>query len=82
MLFHFLILKPQGRPRVFLPQFIVSQHIVVYLQILKALTAQQMKSFIEGLLSKCDQICRRLRIRSHLLKKSLMENFIFCAVIP
>ena len=30
--------------------------------------------------SKCDQIHRKLRIWSHLLKKSLMENFISCAV--
>ena len=31
--------------------------------------------------SKCDQIRRKLRIWSHLLKKSLMENFIFvCGV--
>ena len=30
--------------------------------------------------SKCDQICRNLQIWSHLLKKSLMENFIFCVV--
>ena len=30
--------------------------------------------------SKCDQIDRKLRIWSHLLQKSLMENFIFCAV--
>ena len=37
-------------------------------------TAQKMKFFI-----KCDQICRELRIWSHLLKKSSMENFIFCA---
>ena len=27
--------------------------------------------------SKCDQICRKLRIWSHLLQKSLIENFIF-----
>ena len=27
--------------------------------------------------SKCDEICRKLRILSDLLKKSLMENFIF-----
>ena len=34
--------------------------------------------------SKCDQIRRKLRIWSHLVEKSLMENFIFCAeeVIP
>ena len=30
--------------------------------------------------SKCDQICRKLQIWSHLLKKSLRENFLFCAV--
>ena len=30
--------------------------------------------------SKCDQIRRKLRIWPHLLEKSLMENFIFCAV--
>ena len=30
--------------------------------------------------SKCDQIRRKLGICSHLLKKSLMKNFIFCAV--
>ena len=30
--------------------------------------------------SKYDQTCRKLRIWSHLLKKSLMENFTFCDV--
>ena len=30
--------------------------------------------------SICDQIRRKLRIWSHLLNNSLMENFIFCAV--
>ena len=30
--------------------------------------------------NKCGQIRRKLWIWSHLLKKSLMENFIFCAV--
>ena len=43
-------------------------------------TAQKMKFFIKDLLSKCYQIRKKLRIWSHLLKKSLMENFIFCAV--
>ena len=38
-----------------------------------------MKLSIENFFSKCDQTGRRLRIWSHLLKKSLMEN-IFCAV--
>ena len=40
----------------------------------------KMKFFIKDFFSKCDQIRRFLRIWSHLLKKSLMENFIFCAV--
>ena len=31
--------------------------------------------------SKCDQIRRNLPIWSHLLKKTLMENFIFCPVL-
>ena len=43
--------------------------------------AQKMKLSIKNLFSKCDQIRRELRIWSHLLKKSLMENFIFCAVL-
>ena len=41
-------------------------------------TALKMKLSIKDFSSKCDQISRKLR--SHLLKKSLMENFIFCAV--
>ena len=41
-----------------------------------------MKFSIEDFFSKYDQICIFLRIWSHLLKKSLMENFIFCAVLP
>ena len=40
-----------------------------------------MKFSIKDFLSKCDQIRRKLWIWSHLLKKSLMENFIFCAVV-
>ena len=39
-----------------------------------------MKFSIKDFLSKCDQIRSLLQIWSHLLKKSLMENFIFCAV--
>ena len=27
-------------------------------------------------------MCSKLQIVSHLLKKSLMENFVFCAVTP
>ena len=44
-------------------------------------TAQKMKFSIEDFFSKWDQIRKNLRIWSHLLKKSLMENFIFCAVL-
>ena len=44
-------------------------------------TAQKLKFSIKDFFSKCDRIRRKLRIWSHLLKKSLMENFIFCAVI-
>ena len=40
-------------------------------------TAQKMKFSIKDFFSKCDKI----RIWTHLLKKSLMENFIFCVVI-
>ena len=36
--------------------------------------------FIKDFFSKCDQIRRKLRIWSHLLKKSLMENFILCTI--
>ena len=39
-----------------------------------------MKFSIKAFFSKCDQIHRKLRIWSHLLKKVLMANFIFCAV--
>ena len=46
----------------------------------KAVTAQKMKFSIKGFFSKYDQIRRKLQIWSHLLKKSLMENFVFCAV--
>ena len=43
-------------------------------------TAQKMKFSIKHFFSKCYQIHSFLRIWSHLLKKSLMQNFIFCAV--
>ena len=35
---------------------------------------------IQDFSSKCEQICIFLQIQSHLLERSLMENFIFCAV--
>ena len=42
-------------------------------------TAQKMKFSIRAFSSKCDQIHSFLRIWSHLLKKSLMEKFVFYA---
>ena len=45
-------------------------------------TAQKMKFSIKVFFSKCDQIRSVLCIWSHLLKKSLIENFIFCVVTP
>ena len=43
-------------------------------------TAQTMNFSIKDFFSKCDQIRSFLRVWSHLLKKSLMENFVFRAV--
>ena len=40
-------------------------------------TAHKMQFSIKDFISKCDQIRRKLRVWSHLLKKSLMENCIF-----
>ena len=42
-------------------------------------TAQKMKFSIKDFFTKCDEICRKLRIWPHLLKKTLIKNFIFCA---
>ena len=44
-------------------------------------TAQKIKFSIKDFFRRCHQISSKLRIRSHLLKNSLMENFIFCAVL-
>ena len=43
-------------------------------------TTQKMKFPIKDFFSKCDQIRRKLQIWWHLLRKSLMENFVFWAV--
>ena len=40
-----------------------------------------MKFSIKDLYSKCELTHRKLRIWSHLLKKSLMESFIFSSVL-
>ena len=44
-------------------------------------TAQKMKFPLKNFFRKCEQICRKLGIWSHLLKESLMENFIFCGFL-
>ena len=36
--------------------------------------------FIKNFFSKCDQVHKKLRIWPHLLKKSVIENFIFFVV--
>ena len=46
----------------------------------RQLLLKKMKFSITYFFSKCYQIRRKLRIWSHLLKKSVMESFIFCAV--
>ena len=43
-------------------------------------TTQKMNFSITDFFSKCDQVRSFLRIWSHLLQKSVIENFIFCAV--
>ena len=47
---------------------------------MKIITAQKMKFSSKDFFSKCDQIRSFLRIWPHLLKKSLMEKFIFSAL--
>ena len=47
---------------------------------LKKASNKKMKFSIKDFLSNCDQIRRKLRIWSHLQKKFLMENVIFCAM--
>ena len=44
------------------------------------ITTQKTKFSIKDFFSKFDEIRRRLWILSHILKKSLMENFTFCVV--
>ena len=57
-----------------------SEHIVFPVGVSLSFTAQKLKFSIKDFFSKCDQIGSFQRIWSHLLKKSLMENFIFCTV--
>ena len=54
--------------------------IFISTNLLTTATVQKMKYSFKDFFSKCDQICRKLRIWSHLLKKFFTENFIFCVV--
>ena len=58
-------------------QFEINSALMLFI---KLSTAQKMKFSIKDFSSKCDQIRRKLQFWSDLLEKSLMENFIFCAV--
>ena len=49
--------------------------------IINTLCKKELQLSNEDFFSKCNQIHNFLRIWSHLLKKSFMENFIFCAVL-
>ena len=64
----------------FQPKFHLICSTEFWIRLWKSTTAQKMKCSIKDFFSKCDQIRSFLRIWSHLLKKSLMESFIFCAV--
>ena len=44
-------------------------------------TAQKIKFSMKDFFSKCDETRMKLRIWSDLLKKPLIENFIFCTVL-
>ena len=45
------------------------------------ITLHKERFSIKDFFSKCDQIRRKMRIWSYLLKKSLREKSIFCAVL-
>ena len=55
--------------------------ILLYKFETKGLFISTVQKSVRDFYSKCDQICGFLRIRSHLLKKSSMKKFIFCAVL-
>ena len=59
---------------------IASIHYIKQTGFTSRTTAQKMKFSIKNFFSICGQILRKLRLWSHLLKKSLVEKFIFCAV--
>ena len=52
-----------------------------FFHVLRTCTSQKIKFSIKDFFSKCDQMWSLLWIWSHLLNKSWMENFIFCAAM-
>ena len=68
--------KKQLRQVIILPSF-----VIIDIAVVEIYTAQEMKFTVKDFFSIYDQSCRKLQIWSHLLKKSLMENFIFCVVM-
>ena len=66
------------RCQISMMKFFSCQLFPQFCRLAESYTAQNMKFSIKEFFSKCDQICSFLRIWSDLLKKSLIENFIFC----
>ena len=60
-------------------KLVPKQYIKVFTS--KLTLHKKMKFSIKDFFSKCDYIHSFLRIWPHLLKKPLMQNFIFCAVL-
>ena len=63
----------------FVLEFVVNIHSISGCKVYYI--AQKMRFSIKDFFSKCDQVRSFLLIWPHLLKKSLMENFIFSAVL-
>ena len=62
----------------FTPLGVSQKRNILTLLTVKGFTLHKKKKFsIKDFFSKCDEICRKLRIWSHLLKKFIIENFIF-----
>ena len=66
----------------FIGSLLTGHFIISHINVMNIWHVQvnQLKINILYVFSKCDQIGRKMWIWSHLLKKSLMENFVFCAV--
>ena len=70
-----LIIQPHSIQK----QWLITVSWLLFIFVVKWLTAQKMKFTIKIFFSKCDQTRSFLGIWSHLLKKSLIKNF-FCTV--